>query len=57
MSAKDNRHDFGTNLSVILWYDTPASIHYAFRYESEMPTHWDDEARSELGLCERSGNS
>ena len=55
LAVKTNPHDFGTYLSVVCYYDDehPESVDYAFRCESEMPMHWDDEARRELPTRER----
>lgn len=45
-----NRHDFGTYLEVVVWYDVndPAAWHYAATLENELPLRWDDAARLEL---------
>jgi hypothetical protein len=47
---KANPHDFGTYYSVVCYYDDrhPDSVDYAFRCESELPEHWDNQARQEL---------
>jgi len=52
LKITDNPHDFGSYYSVDCVYDDsqPAAQAYAFRCESEFPEHWDDAAKTELGL-------
>lgn len=43
LCVKSERHDFGTYLEVICYFDDAkqASVDYAFRCEGEAPANWD----------------
>jgi hypothetical protein len=47
-----NHHDFGTYHEVAVRFEDGDrdAVGYAFRLEAELPDHWDDEAKRELGL-------
>jgi len=51
LKIRQNSHDFGTYLDVVCYYDTnnPEATDYAFQCE-DLPEHWDEEAKKELGL-------
>jgi hypothetical protein len=55
-SMKSHPHDFGTYLTVVCFFDPndKAAAEYAQKCESEGPSEWDEAARAELGLTERS---
>ncbi len=50
LAIKSNEHDFGTYLSVVVYYEpgNDAALDYAFKCESEGPLTWDEQAREEL---------
>lgn len=56
LSVKSHPHDFGTYLTVVCFFnpDDKAASDYAQKCESDCPTEWDEEARKELSLTERS---
>ena len=49
LSVKSNPHDFGTYLSVVVFFDgdNPAALDYAYRCETGAES-WDEQARLEL---------
>lgn len=63
LKIKSNYHEFGTYYEVVCWYEDSfqAAIEYAFKCESEGPTHWPEWAKKavktaylELG-CDETG--
>lgn len=52
LSVKSNPHDFGSYLTVVVFYDpaVSAAVDYAFACEANGPHLWDDIARRELGI-------
>jgi hypothetical protein len=45
-------HDFGTYHELVVRFDEASeeAVAFAYRLEDELPLHWDDQARQELGL-------
>jgi hypothetical protein len=56
LSTKSHQHDFGSYLTVVCFFDPaiPAAADYATRCDDGCPQEWDDAARQELELNERS---
>jgi hypothetical protein len=56
LSVKSHPHDFGDYLTVVCFYDPndKAASDYAQKCECDGPSEWDEEARNELHLSERS---
>jgi len=52
LSVKSSPHDFGSYLTVCVFYDpaVSAAVDYAFACEAGGPREWDDAARRELGI-------
>jgi len=50
LAIKSFPHDFGTYHEVVCYYDTEieGSKEYAFKLESDGPSNWDEQARTEL---------
>jgi hypothetical protein len=55
LSVKSHPHDFGSYLTVVCYFDPNdnTAADYAQKCESDGPSEWDEEARTELGLTER----
>lgn len=51
LAVKSNPHDFGSYLSVVVYFDDAIeeSITYAFKLEADLPEYWDDTASFNLG--------
>lgn len=56
LSVKSHPHDFGNYLTVVCFFDPDdkQAADYAQKCESDGPAEWDEEARTELHLTERS---
>ncbi len=52
LGIKSSPHDFGTYLEVVAYFDdtNEASMDWAFGIENNIPEHWDEAAKKELGL-------
>lgn len=52
LRIKSNPHGFRTCYEVACYYEigNPEAEAYAFRCDEEAPSHWDSEARAELGI-------
>ncbi len=50
LSTKNNPHDFGSYLDVVIKFDedNEAASNYAYGVENDLPYNWDDEALKEL---------
>jgi len=46
-AIRSNPHDFGSYLSVVVYYDS-ASVDYAFHVENNLPESWDSESLAKL---------
>ena len=49
-AIKSNYHDYGTYYDVVVEYDSSveSAVEYAYNIENNLPTNWDDQARSAL---------
>jgi hypothetical protein len=54
LSVKSHPHDFGSYLTVVCYFDPKdkAAADYAEKCDSDGPSEWDEEARTELGPTE-----
>lgn len=53
LRVKTNHHDFGDYYEVATYFDDAdeKAVDVAFWLEANQPTHWDEEAKRELGIA------